>query len=130
MPKKMLVLAAAVLGAVVMAVMAVVLDMPGYLAFGATAAFVAIGYVLPFRGLPLLVARRQREPTGVPGVAVIFTVLGIIMSLFCTTAVDGADSSIQAAGWFGVAMMTALGAITVAGLRCAESLRAAQPSGA
>jgi hypothetical protein len=125
----MLVLAAGVIGAVVLAVMAVV-DMPGYLAFGATAAFVAIGYVLPFRGLPLLLARRQREPTGAPGVAVIFTLLGIIMSLFCTTAVDGADSSIQAAGWFGVAMMTALGAITVAGLRCAESLRAAQPSGA
>jgi hypothetical protein len=122
----MLVLAAGLIGAVVFAVMAVLLDMAPYLALGGMAAFVAIGYVLPFRGLPLLLARRQRKPTGVPGTAVIFTVLGITMSLFSTTAIDGVDSSIQAAGWFGVTMLTAMGATIVACLRCADELKAAE----
>ncbi|WP_344239004.1 hypothetical protein [Kribbella hippodromi] len=136
MPRKMVVLAAGVIGAVVLAAMAVALDAPAYLAFGATAAFVAIGYVLPFRGLPHYLATRQpKSATGqstateiVPRAAGAFTTLGVGLTLFSTQAIEANDSVIQAAGWFAVAFVSAAGAITVAGLRYLEHLKAARTS--
>ncbi|WP_371400858.1 hypothetical protein OHA10_23120 [Kribbella sp. NBC_00662] len=95
----MVVLAASVIGAVVLGVMAVVLDAPGYLAFGSTAVFVAIGYALPFRGLPLCLATRQPKAVEmVPWAAANFTILGVVLSLFSTQAIEADDSVIRAAG--------------------------------
>jgi hypothetical protein len=131
----MVVLVGGVIGAVVLGVMAVVLDAPAYLAFGATAVFLAIGYVLPFRGLPLYLATWQpktatRQPKAelVLGAAAIFTILGVGLTLFSTQAIEANDSVIRAAGWLAVAFVSAVGAITVAGLRCAENLNAASSS--
>ncbi|GAB2648172.1 hypothetical protein GCM10009743_24590 [Kribbella swartbergensis] len=131
-----MVLAAGVIGAAVLGVMAVVLDAPAYLAFGATSVFVAIGYVLPFQGLPLYLATRQpkaatRQPKAIeiaPRAAACFTILGVVLSLFSTQAIEANNSVIRAAGWFAVAFVSAAGAITVAGLRCQEKQNAPRSS--
>lgn len=132
----MVVLAAGVIGAGVLGVMAVVLDAPGYLAFGSTAVFVAIGYALPLRGLPLYLATRQpraatRQPKAVeivPRAAANFTILGVVLSLLSTQAIEANDSVIQAAGWCAVVFVSAVGAASVAGLRCVEKVNAARSS--
>jgi hypothetical protein len=134
--QKIVILAAGVIGAVVLGVMAVVLDAPAYLAFGATAVFVAIGYALPFRGLPLFLATWQpkaatRQPKAieiVPRAAACFTILGVGLTLFSTQAIEANDSVIQAAGWLAVGFVSAVGAVTVAGLRCQEKLNTARRS--
>jgi hypothetical protein len=128
-PQKMMVLVAGAIGAGVLGVMAVVVAAPAYLAFGATAVFVAIGYALPLRGLPLYLAtRRPKAIEIVPRAAASFTVLGVVLSLFSTQAIEANNSVIRAAGWFAVVFVSAAGAITVAGLRCAEKLNAARSS--
>ena len=128
-PQKMVVLVAGAIGAGVLGLMAVLLDAPAYLAFGATAVSVAIGYALPFQGLPLYLATRQPKAIEiVPRAAASFTVLGVVLSLFSTQAIEANDSVIRAAGWFAVVFVSAAGAITVAGLRCAEKLNAARSS--
>jgi hypothetical protein len=125
----MVVLIAGVIGAVVLGLMAVVLDAPAYLAFGATAVFVAIGYALPSRGLPLYLATRQAKAIEiVPRAAASFTILGVGLSLFSTQAIEANDSVIRAAGWFAVVFVAAAGAVLVAGLRCVEKLNAARSS--
>jgi len=124
-PQKMLVLIVGMIGAVVLGVMAVVLDAPAYLAFGATAAFIAIGTAMPFRGLARYLATRQPKGTEVvPRAAASFTTLGVVLSLFCTQAIEANDSVIRAIGWFAVVLVSAAGAIVVAGLRCNENLNA------
>ncbi|QNE21635.1 hypothetical protein F1D05_31590 [Kribbella qitaiheensis] len=121
------VLIVGVIGAVVIGVMAVVLDAPAYLAFGATAAFVAIGTTMPFQWLArYLVTRQPKAAEVVPRAAVSFTTLGVVLSLFSTQAIEANDSVIRAIGWFAVVFVSAAGAIVVAGLRCSEKLNATQ----
>lgn len=122
-PQKMVVLIAGVIGAVVLGVMAVVLDAPAYLAFGATAAFIAIGTAVPVRGLARYLATRQTKASEVvPRAAASFTTLGVILSLFSTQAIEASDSVIRAIGWCAVVLVSATGVIVVAGLRCNEKL--------
>jgi hypothetical protein len=121
----MLVLIVGVIGAVVLGAMAVVLHGPAYLAFGATAAVIAIGTALPLRGLARYLATRQRQGTEVvPQAAASFTTLGVGLSLFSTQAIEANDSVIRAIGWFAVVLVSAAGVIVVAGLRCHEKLNA------
>jgi hypothetical protein len=100
---------------------AVVTDDPLILALAAAVAFVAVGYVMPARGLPLI-ARRQPKPPGVAHIAFLFTFLGISMVWATTTALDTTDSYLRLAGWVFVALFSALGATIVAAARCAEDL--------
>ncbi|MEU4292743.1 hypothetical protein AB0E63_31345 [Kribbella sp. NPDC026596] len=121
----MLVLIVGLIGALVLGAMAVVLDGPAYLAFGATAAFIAIGTAMPFRRLASYRATRQPKGTEVvPRAAASFTTLGVVLSLFSTQAIEANDSVIRAIGWFAVVLVSAAGVIVVAGLRCNEKLNA------
>lgn len=84
---------------------------------------------LPLRGLPLHLATRQPKPIEiVPRAAASYTVLGVVLLLFSTQAIEANDSVIRAAGWFAVVFVSAAGAITVAGYRCAEKLNATRGS--
>jgi hypothetical protein len=75
-PEKMLILLIGVVLAAGLGGLAVVGDGPPILACAATLAFVAVGNVMPARGLPLLIVRRQGKPLGVARAAFLFAFLG------------------------------------------------------
>ena len=110
--------------AVGLAGLAVVTDDPLILALAAAVAFVAVGYVMPARGLPLLIVQRQRRPLGVAGAAFLFAFLGIWLVWASTTALDATLPSLQLTGWLALVCFSLIGVIFVAALRCAEDLNA------
>jgi hypothetical protein len=122
--EKLLVLLGGVVLAVVVGGVAVVGDGPPILACAATVAFLALGYVLPPRGLTLFIVRRQRKPLGVAGAAALFAFLGVWLVWASTVALDATDSYTRFTGWVVLAWFTTMGASSVSALRCAESQRA------
>jgi hypothetical protein len=123
--KKVLVFLLGVVLAAGLAGVAVVTDDPLILAVAAAVAFVAVGHVMPARGLPLLLARRQPKPPGVAHTAFLFTFLGILMVWATITALDTTDSYLRLAGWMVLALFSVTGATIVAAFRCAEDLKTA-----
>jgi hypothetical protein len=122
--EKVLVLLLGVVLAAGLAGVAVVTDDPLILAVAAAVAFVSVGYAMPARGLLLLLARRQAKPLGVARTAFVFTFLGISMVWATTTALVTSEPYLRMAGWMIVALFSVAGATIVAGIRCAEDLRA------
>jgi hypothetical protein len=104
--------------------LAVVGDGPPILACAATLALVAVGNVMPARGLPLLIVRRQGKPLGVARAAFLFAFLGIWLSWASTVALDAPDSYQRFAGWVALAGISSTGASIVAAIRCAEAIKA------
>jgi apolipoprotein N-acyltransferase len=121
--EKALVLLMGVVLAAGLAGVAVVTDDPLILAVAAAVAFVAVGYVMPARGLPLVLARRQPKPPGVARTAFLFTFLGISMVWATELALDFPDSLPRLAGWIALALFNVVGATIVAAARCAEDLK-------
>lgn len=118
-------LAACVVGAV-----AIAADGPPLLACAAAVAFVALGYVLPPRGLARFIVQRQRKPLEVTGVAFLFAFLGIWLVWASTMALDAGTSWLRLTGWVILAWFSAMGASFVTALRHADDLRAGRTDGA
>ena len=104
---------------------AIAADAPPLLACAAAVAFVALGSVLPPRGLARFVVRRQLS--GVTAVAFLFAFLGICLLWPSTTALDASTSWLRLTGWIVLAWFTALTASFLAALRHANSLRTSRP---
>jgi hypothetical protein len=121
--ERVLVLLLGVVVAAGLAGLAVVTDDPLILAVAAAVAFVSVGYVLPARGLPLFIVRRQPKPPGVARAAFVFTLLGIFMVWATTIALDATDSYIRLSGWIALAFISVGGATIVAAIRYAEGLK-------
>ncbi|WP_329000872.1 hypothetical protein OHA18_41385 [Kribbella sp. NBC_00709] len=103
---------------------AIAMDGPPLLACAAAAAFVALGSVLPARGLARLIVQRQRKPLDVAGVAFLFAFLGVWLVWASTMALDASTSWLRFTGWVVLAWFSAMGASFVAALRHADDLRA------
>jgi hypothetical protein len=93
------------------------------LAVAAAGAFVAVGYVMPARGLPLFIARRRPKPPAAARIAFLFTTLGIFMMWATAIALDATDSYLRLTGWLALVLFSVTGAIIVAAIRCAEDLQ-------
>ncbi|WP_344231488.1 hypothetical protein [Kribbella hippodromi] len=121
---KVLALLGGALAACVMGGVAIAADGPPLLACAAAATFVALGSVLPPRGLGRFIVRRQRKPLDVTGVAFLFAFLGVWLVWASTMALDAGTSWLRFTGWVVLAWFSATGAGFVAALRHAEALRA------
>jgi hypothetical protein len=103
---------------------AVATDARPILAGAATLAFVALGYVVPARQLPLFIVRRLRKRMRVGRAAFLFAVLGICLSEAAAVALDATDSYTRFSGWVALGGFSAIGASFVAAIRRTEVMKA------
>jgi hypothetical protein len=120
----MLILLVGVVLAAALVAVAVATDAGPILAGAATLAFVALGYVVPARRLPLFIVQRLRKRMGVGRAAFLFAVLGICLSEAAAVALDATDSYTRFSGWVALGGFSAIGASFVAAIRRTEAMKA------
>ncbi|WP_141855714.1 hypothetical protein [Kribbella jejuensis] len=129
MRDKVLALLGGALVACVVGGVAIASDAPPVLACAAAVALVALGPVLPPRGLARFIVRRQRKPLEVTRVAFLFAFIGIRLVWASTKALDASTSWLRFTGWVALTWFGTMGASFVAALRQAAALRVGRTDG-